>query len=116
MAGMKTTKAASLGTTEQMIRGYLYVPARHDFTASYHERRCAAPSVEETWGNQELLAKALERLPPDQLRVLQLARVDGLSHEQIARDMNITPRRVRTLLARALKHCVDVCQSAGEST
>lgn len=115
MADAKTTERTLFETTERMATGYLFAPTRHTFTTSRHERRCAAPSDREVRVNHDLLAKALEHLPAEQLRVLQLARIDALSHEQIAREMNITPRRVGTLLAKALKRCVEVCQSGGAS-
>jgi DNA-directed RNA polymerase specialized sigma24 family protein len=47
------------------------------------------------------------------MQALCLAKIDGLTHQQIATEMNISPRRVRTLLAKALDHCVEVCRAAG---
>lgn len=106
---------AGAKTTERIATGYLFVPTRHLFTDSHYERRCAAPSSAEVRVDHDLLAKALEQLPAEQLRVLQLARIDGLSYEQIAREMNIAPRRVGALLAKALRRCVEICQAGGAS-
>jgi RNA polymerase sigma-70 factor (ECF subfamily) len=69
----------------------------------------------ETGAMRGWLAEALDRLPPEQLRALQLARVDGLSHEQIAAELGVTKRRVEMLLAKALSHCIEAGHTAEET-
>ncbi len=50
----------------------------------------------------ERLETAFTGLPDDYRRVILLARVAGLSHEEIAEEMGRTPVATRTLLSRAL--------------
>ena len=52
--------------------------------------------------NQILLAKALERLPPDYREVIVLRNLEELSHEEVAQAMNRKPGAVRMLWVRAL--------------
>jgi RNA polymerase sigma-70 factor (ECF subfamily) len=49
------------------------------------------------------LLAALERLPDEQAIVLELHRVDGLSHREIGRMLGIRPATSRKRLERALK-------------
>jgi DNA-directed RNA polymerase specialized sigma24 family protein len=46
--------------------------------------------------------RAFDELPADQRRVILLARIDGLAHEEIARRLGRTPLATRSLLSRAL--------------
>jgi len=50
----------------------------------------------------ERLEQAFRRLPEDHRRVIMLARVLGLPHEDVAREMGRSPSATRTLLSRAL--------------
>jgi len=50
------------------------------------------------------MISALERLPDEQAIVLELHRVDGLSHQQIARTLGIKPATSRKRLERALEN------------
>lgn len=45
---------------------------------------------------------AIDQLPPQLRQVFRLSRVEGLSHEEIARRMNITPLSSKTYMVRAL--------------
>jgi RNA polymerase sigma-70 factor (ECF subfamily) len=74
----------------------------------------AAPSPEEICMTQDSLIKALEQLPADQLAAVILVRHKGLSYEEAARKMNITPRRLESLLAKALKRCRAIGKTTGE--
>ncbi|MCH8084443.1 MAG: sigma-70 family RNA polymerase sigma factor [Myxococcales bacterium] len=49
------------------------------------------------------MVSALERLPDDQAIVVGLSRVEGLSHEEIARKLNIKPATSRKRFERAIK-------------
>jgi RNA polymerase sigma-70 factor (family 1) len=53
---------------------------------------------------QQLLKQALELLPPQQKKVYQLAKVEGLSHDKIARQMNLSRLTVKTHMAKALQN------------
>ncbi|QJB31893.1 RNA polymerase sigma-70 factor [Chitinophaga oryzae] len=49
-----------------------------------------------------LVQEALTRLPPQQLQVFRLSREQGLTHAQIARQMNISQATVKSHIIRAL--------------
>lgn len=49
-----------------------------------------------------LIQEALTRLPPQQLQVYKLSREKGLTHAQIAQQMNISPATVKSHMIRAL--------------
>ena len=51
---------------------------------------------------QQLLHQAIELLPPQQKQVYCLAKVNGLSHEKIAEQMNLSKLTVKTHMAKAL--------------
>lgn len=57
-------------------------------------------AVEETLA----LAEALQRLPEDQRRVIELRHFDGKSHQQIAELMKRSPSAIRMLWVRALRN------------
>ena len=50
---------------------------------------------------KDLVARAAARIPPDELQVLILSRVDRLTHVEVASVMQISERTVRRLLRRA---------------
>jgi len=52
---------------------------------------------------QQLLQQAIELLPPQQKQVYHLAKNDGLSHEKIAAEMNLSKLTVKTHMAKALQ-------------
>ncbi len=49
-----------------------------------------------------LIQKAVDQLPPQQKSVYQLSRMQGLSYEEIGRELNISPNTVRNHLVKAL--------------
>jgi RNA polymerase sigma factor (sigma-70 family) len=102
--------------------GYLFVSARNlvfDYLKKISEEAAAKKEFvhgrgEGSLGNEaenlmieaqyeELLNKEVERLPPQQKQVFKLARVDGLSHEDIAKMMNISRLTVKRHMASALQ-------------
>lgn len=109
--------------------GYLYVAARHAIWDIYNERRVdaegrkdlsvlaptAAPSVEDIFMTADLLIKAMAQLSPEESQAVKLVMVDGLTREQAAKEMGITPRQVRTVLARAVERCIQAVHTPGES-
>lgn len=50
--------------------------------------------------------QALKGLPSGCREAFRLVRVEGLSSEQAARQLNLHPRQVRRYVARALAHCI----------
>ncbi len=69
-------------------------PQAEEPTPSRHHRR------EERF---DRLQRSLDSLRPEYRRVVQLARIEGLSIAEIAERMNRTPSSVRNLLFRAMK-------------
>ncbi|WP_026629169.1 RNA polymerase sigma factor [Dyadobacter alkalitolerans] len=59
--------------------------------------------VDTTEYYQELLAKALQQLPPQQKRVIELAKIQGLSHEMVAGILNLSASTVNNHITAALK-------------
>lgn len=49
-----------------------------------------------------LIQEAVNQLPPQQLQVYKLSREQGLTHAQIAQQMNISPATVKSHIIRAL--------------
>ncbi|MDR6193316.1 RNA polymerase sigma-70 factor [Siphonobacter sp. SORGH_AS_0500] len=52
---------------------------------------------------QEILQSALERLPPQRRQIFQLSRMEGLSHEEIAQQLNISKNTIKVQINKALK-------------
>lgn len=55
----------------------------------------------------EALKRALAALPPRRRAILIAARVDGLSHDLIAKRLNISRTMVQKELRRAVRHCAE---------
>ena len=53
--------------------------------------------------SQRLINEAIEKLPQQQQLVFRLSRHDGLSREEIAEQLHISPNTVRNHLADAIK-------------
>ena len=52
---------------------------------------------------EELLQEAVDLLPPKQRQVFRLAKVEGLSHQAIAEQLQISKLTVKTHMAKALQ-------------
>lgn len=52
---------------------------------------------------QQLLQEAIDQLPPQQRRVYCLSKVEGLSHELIAEQMQLSRLTVKTHMSKALQ-------------
>lgn len=61
----------------------------------------------------QLLEKALQILPPQQAMVYRLSKQQGLSREQVAAQMGISPNTVRNHLAEAMRALKDFVRNAG---
>lgn len=57
--------------------------------------------------SKQLVHQALEALSPQKQTVFQLSRQQGLSHEEIARQLGLSKSRVKNLLVETLKHIRD---------
>lgn len=53
---------------------------------------------------KELLHKAMNTLPPQQKKVFQLGRLEGLKHEEIAAELGISKETVKKHMAAALRY------------
>ena len=51
---------------------------------------------------EELIQRAVDQLPPQQKSVYLLSRKQGMSYEEIGRELNISPNTVRNHLVKAL--------------
>lgn len=51
---------------------------------------------------ENMVSMALQRLPPQQMRIYQLSRVEGLNYKEIANALDISPNTVRNHLVKAL--------------
>ncbi len=52
---------------------------------------------------EALFSEAVNLLPPQQKQVFQLAKIDGLTHEAIARRLNLSQGTVKNHMVRALR-------------
>jgi RNA polymerase sigma-70 factor (family 1) len=81
----------------------------NEIAASYQyamKREVASNSVEHALADQQyaaLLRQTIGKLPPQQRRVYELSRHEGLSHEDIARQLNISGRTVNNHMNTALR-------------
>jgi RNA polymerase sigma factor (sigma-70 family) len=62
--------------------------------------------VEENCMSNDILGKILERLPPEEREAVRLVRWEGHTYREAAVAMNISERRIETLLARAKERAV----------
>ena len=56
------------------------------------------------------LVSVLETLPPKPRQAFLLAQLDGLGHDEIARQLSVSTRMVRKYLVQALVHCHDALE------
>lgn len=59
------------------------------------------PLIEKQY--EELLHEAVNQLPPQQKQIFRLAKIEGLSHQAIAEQLNISRFTVKTHMAKALQ-------------
>lgn len=66
----------------------------------------ASNDVEETIQLSEteaLIANAMQQLPPQCRKVFEMSRIDGLTNDEIATQLNLSKRTVETQISKALK-------------
>lgn len=52
---------------------------------------------------EAILTELVDKLPPQQKQVFKMARENGMSHEAIARELNLSPGTVKNHMVRALQ-------------
>lgn len=67
-----------------------------------------------TFQYERLLEQAIRELPPQQKAIYQLARGQGLSYEEIGRQLSISSFTVKTHMARALSAIREFLRNHGE--
>ncbi|WP_162852570.1 RNA polymerase sigma factor [Dinghuibacter silviterrae] len=85
------------------LRTQVFRESNRGFLEQYMTYTQASPQeiVEQKELDGAALA-AIDRLPPQLRQVFRLSRIEGLTHEEIARRMNITPLSSKTYMVRAL--------------
>ena len=58
--------------------------------------------------NNVMRMRAIEALPPQARRILLLARVEGRSHKEIARALDLAPKTVENHLGRAVARLAEL--------
>ena len=126
---------AHLDGTLRSARGFLFTAARNaaldvfrrgkknfhqslveDTPCSVLEER---PTVSETVSRAQeldLLAEAVEALPPRCRQVLKLRKIHGLSHKEIAARLGISERTVNVQVGIGVRKCADYLQRRGVLT
>jgi RNA polymerase sigma-70 factor (family 1) len=84
------------------------IAAEKNFKAGLlHETATSAEAAVDTMlqnkENNQLLQEIIEQLPPQQQRVYRLSRQDGLSRNEIASQLQLSPNSVRNHLFEAIK-------------
>jgi RNA polymerase sigma-70 factor (ECF subfamily) len=96
----KNLEAFIFTATKNLTLNYLEKIA-NEWSAQYQftlDHKTITPSVEHLLieqQNEELLRETLQKLPPHQMQVYQLARVEGLSYEETAVRLSITVNTVK---------------------
>ena len=109
-AEVRNLEAFIFTATKNLTLNYLEKLA-HEWSAQYqftrnHDSNGVSNSVEHhilDQQNEELLKQTLQMLPPHQMQVYQLARVEGLSYEEIANRLSITVNTVKYHMKMAHK-------------
>jgi RNA polymerase sigma-70 factor (ECF subfamily) len=62
---------------------------------------------------QQIINKAIEQLSPQRRLIFTLSRMDGLTHDEIAQQLQLSRNTVRNTIADTLKSIRDFLQGAG---
>jgi RNA polymerase sigma-70 factor (ECF subfamily) len=85
------------------LRTRVFRDSNRDFLIQYFTYHETSPQDQlEQKQLGEALYEAIERLPPKLQQVFKLSRIEGLSHEEIAQRLHITPLSSKTYMVRAL--------------
>jgi len=87
----------------------------------WHQVQQAAPSnsVEETIDfreSMEIVNQAINQLPPQRKKIYLLNRIEGLSYDEIAQELNISKSTVSNQLVEATKFIREYVKGAGGAT
>lgn len=123
---------ARVGGSLRSARGFLFTAARNTALDVFRRRRTAAvediveidqlPVLEDRDGVVEtvsreqeldLLAEAIESLPPRCRQVLKLRKIYGLSHKEIAARLGISERTVNVQVGQGVRRCAEYLQARG---
>jgi RNA polymerase sigma-70 factor (family 1) len=63
---------------------------------------------------ERLLEQAIQRLPSQQRKIYRLARMDGLSYDEIGQHLSLSPFTVKTHMQRALSSIREFLREHGE--
>lgn len=102
------------------VKAYLYMAVRNS-AVNYLKSQYARQQFEEHKANQKqgqinntqesidlqeltlLIAEAVEQLPPQCRTIFEMSRSEGFSHEEIARELKLSPKTVENQIGIALK-------------
>lgn len=99
--GFLTTMALNLIRNE--LRKKVLDLTNEAFLMNYFEESASAPDkLMEFKEFQWMIQEAVDRLPPQLNRSFVLSRMAGMSHAEIARQMELSPLTVKSHIARAL--------------
>lgn len=96
------------------VKYYLFLVLRHSIIDYYRKKkflfdsieRIPEPAQEEVFDEQQQYAtlfEALEKLPGQRRRILELAVFDSLSYNEIAQKLDISKNTVKTQIGRAYR-------------
>lgn len=101
--GFLTTMALNL--IRNHFRRKVLNAANEAFLVNYFEESAMAPDrAMEFKEFQCMVQEAVDHLPPQLNRSFTLSRMAGMSHAEIARQMELSPLTVKSHIARALTH------------
>jgi RNA polymerase sigma-70 factor (ECF subfamily) len=99
------------------LRKKVFRESNREYLINYFSRaEATAPELLESKEMDDLLYASIDKLPPKLRQVLKLGRLEGLSHEEIAARMGITPQSSRTYMVRALAALNKVMAGHAEKT
>ena len=99
--GFLTTMALNL--IRNQLRNKVLDVSNEDFLLSYFQESAPGPDKAMEFKEfQCIVQEAVDRLPPQLNRSFTLSRMAGMSHAEIARQMELSPLTVKSHIARAL--------------
>jgi RNA polymerase sigma-70 factor, Bacteroides expansion family 1 len=97
-----------------MVYNALKAAAQHELTLAAMPPGELTPVVPDDTllykENQQILAAAINRLPPQQQMVYKLIGEQGLKREEVSRAMGISPETVKTHIAQAMRSIRAYCR------
>lgn len=121
---MKAWRASSTYDVERDLAPWLYAIARRTAIDSYRKNRrllpsedvdtvVLAPGLESAWETFEVRS-ALDRLPDDERVIVKLAHLEGLTHVEIAEELDIPVGTVKSRSHRAHRRLGEMLRHLGE--